>query len=361
MLLIFMFFQKESPRWLMEKGRMEQATRNLCYLRNLPADHAYIQYELDSIRESIDRVQRNHDGQKLSVLGQVKEAVGPRNRYRLFLAVSLMWLQNLSGINALNYFSNPLVKGLGFTVSTVSLLATGIFGLTKMISTVIFMVFVIDRFGRRMPLLIGIVGGAASLYYLGIYSVVAKTFDGQSTQNGAAYFGLVCIYLFSIFYAFSLNAIPWIFQAEVFPLSVKSVSMTCSVMNQWLAQFVIVYAAPYMIQSLKGYTFIFFAIWTTLTFAFCYFLYPETKGISLENMDILFAGSKFAPSMRKRYDGIIVTARGYGADGSQQGSSGDEENPSSTDEFDDANKKHDGTQVKTHSPCPSEIARLERR
>lgn len=84
-------------------------------------------------------------------------------------------------------------------------------------------------------------------------------------------------------------------------------------MNQWLSQFVIVYAAPYMISGLAGYTFIFFSLWTFFAAGFCYFLFPETKGISLEQMDVLWSGPVFAPKMRSRYDSIMASARSEGA------------------------------------------------
>ena len=71
-----------------------------------------------------------------------------------------MWFQNFSGINALNYYSPTIIRSIGFSGTSVSLLATGIFGLVKAFATLIFMVVGIDRMGRRNALLVGSLGAA---------------------------------------------------------------------------------------------------------------------------------------------------------------------------------------------------------
>ena len=81
----------------------------------------------------------------------------------------------------MNYFSSDIVQDIGFTGNTLSLLATGIYGIIKAAATFVFMLLIVDRFGRRVPLITGCIGAAAALYYLGIYSIVAKTFDAVAT------------------------------------------------------------------------------------------------------------------------------------------------------------------------------------
>ena len=87
-------------------------------------------------------------------------------------------------------------------------------------------------------------------YYLAIYSAVSGSFTQDVPQDGGSIFALISIYLFSIFYAFSWNGIPWIFCAEVFPSGVRAVCITVTTMSQWLAQFVIAYSFPYMVASI---------------------------------------------------------------------------------------------------------------
>lgn len=98
------------------------------------------------------------------------------------------------------------------------------------------MIVGVDRLGRRRALLIGSVGAAFSLYYIAIYSAVSGSFTATPPRDGGAYFALVSIYLFSVFYAFSWNGIPWIFCAEVFPSGIRAVCTVITTMNQWLSQ-----------------------------------------------------------------------------------------------------------------------------
>lgn len=112
------------------------------------------------------------------------------------------------------------------------------------------------------------------------------------------------IYIYAIFYGFSWNGIPWIFASEVLPNRVRSLGMMFAVCTQWLAQFMVVYSLPYMVASITYGTFIFFGSCTVIAFWFAYFFVPETKGVPLEDMDLLFGPDAplFAVSARKRYE-----------------------------------------------------------
>jgi hypothetical protein len=166
----------------------------------------------------------------------------------------------------------------------------------------------VDRLGRRRALLIGSAGAAFSLYYIAIYSAVSGSFEKAPPRDGGSYFALVSIYLFSVFYAFSWNGIPWIFCAEVFPSGIRAVCTVITTMNQWLSQvstfanvvtlvanfsdlgislnsaltqFVIAYSFPYMVAGIEYGVFILFGTAVVLGAIFVFFLIPETSNISL--------------------------------------------------------------------------------
>lgn len=170
----------------------------------------------------------------------------------------------------------------------------------------------VDRLGRRRALLIGSAGAAFALYYIAIYSAVSRSFESTPPRDGGAYFALVAIYLFSVFYAFSWNGIPWIFCAEVFPSGIRAVCTVITTMNQWLSQvslglafslsnfgwqitnfmqsssflfaskqFVIAYSFPYMVADITYGVFILFGTAVVLGAVFVFFFIPETSGISL--------------------------------------------------------------------------------
>lgn len=209
LLVILMFFQPESPRWLLKANRAEQAIKNLIRIRKLPESDNYIMWEVETIREQLER--ENELGADKSFFQKLKEAFATGNRNRLIIGMSLMMLQNLSGINALNYYSPTIFQSIGFSGTSVGLLATGVFGLVKAFGTLAFIIFGIDKLGRRRSLLIGSFGAMIAMFYLAGYSNISGSFHGKAKQDGGAYAAIVMIYLFAIFYAMSWNGVPWIF------------------------------------------------------------------------------------------------------------------------------------------------------
>jgi MFS family permease len=165
-------------------------------------------------------------------------------------------------------------------------------------------VFFVDRFGRRPALLVGAAGAMVAMYYLAAYSSLSGSFQHSPPSDAGSKIALAMIYIYAIFYGFSWNGIPWIFASEVLPNRVRTLGMMCAVCMQWLAQFIVVYSLPYMVTRITYGTFIFFGTCTVVAFFFAYFFVPETKGVPLEDMDLLFGADAplFAKSARKRYD-----------------------------------------------------------
>lgn len=213
LLSICMWFQPESPRWLLNADRVEQARTVLTRLRKLPADHDYLNWEINTILQQIQT--ERAIGADRSFVAKVKEIFSvPASRKRLLLGVALMWIQNLSGINALNYYSPAIFEAIGFTGTDVGLLATGVFGIVKAGATTIFMIWGIERLGRRNALLIGSVGAMTALLYMGAFAKVTGSFEAGGSPGGqspGAYVAIVMVYIFAVFYAISWNGIPWIF------------------------------------------------------------------------------------------------------------------------------------------------------
>ena len=152
-------------------------------------------------------------GANRGLISKIKECFGPSNRHRILLGMGLMILQNFSGINALNYYSPTIFTSIGFTGTSVSLLATGVFGLTKAFATLIFMMFLIDKLGRRKAMMIGSTGAMIALYYIGGYTAQSKSFVSKTPppKDAGAYIAILMIYIFSVFYAMSWNGIPWVY------------------------------------------------------------------------------------------------------------------------------------------------------
>lgn len=301
---LLMIFQPEAPRWSIAKGKREQGIRDLCYLRNLPENHEYVQFEINQIEEQLE--EEKAQGKGNSFFSKVKETLGPQNRQRLAIGLGMMLFQNLSGINALNYYSATLISNIGFKGTSVSLLATGVYGLEKAIVTLIFMAFFVDRVGRRKSLLVGALGASSGMLYLAIYTKISGSFNHTPPKDAGAIFGLVAVYWYTLHYAYSWNGIPFLFCAEVFPNHIRMLCMTITTCSQWLFQFMIVYSLPYMVVAIKWGTFLFFAISTICAFFFTFFFVPETKGLTLEDTDVLFNIKGIASTKRKVFDQMVA-------------------------------------------------------
>lgn len=147
------------------------------------------------------------------------------------------------------------------------------------------------------------------MFYLAGYSSLSNSFNQAPARDGGAYFALICIYIFAIFYSISWNGIPWIFCAEVFPTSVRQVCLVFTTCTQWLGQFIIAYSTPYMVADIKYGLFLFFGCSVVVGITFAYFFLPETKGVQLEDMDIMFGAKGFARQKRKTLDAILAERR----------------------------------------------------
>ncbi|KAI1140085.1 general substrate transporter [Hypoxylon sp. FL0543] len=306
-LTVLMLLQPESPRWLIKNGNTVKATSSLSRIRCLSHDDEYISWEVNSVKEQL--LSESELGTTRPLGAKLKEMLKSGNRRRLALGMGFMMLQNLSGINALNYYSPMIFKSIGFSGTSVGLLATGVFGIVKALATLVFMCFGIDNLGRRKSMLIGSSGALVAMFYLGGYSKVSGSFNQAVVQDGGAYVAIVMIYVFAVFYAMSWNGIPWVFCAEVFPTGIRSVCLLFTTCTQWLGQFIIVYSTPYMMTNITYGTFLFFGGFLLVGTIVVFLLMPETKGLSLEDMDILFNIKGLAMTQRKKADEIIGSQR----------------------------------------------------
>ncbi|KAH6665615.1 general substrate transporter [Halenospora varia] len=289
LLLVGCLLVKESPRWLMTKGKRDQAIKNLCFIRNLPEDDLYIKEELYAIDENIER-QMAAGG--LGFWQPFKLLASSRSiQWRFFLGGSLFFWQNTSGINAINYYSPTVFKSIGITGTNTSLFTTGLFGVVKTVFTMVYLIFLIDQYGRRKLLMIGAIGGGACLWYVGGYIAVANpakhaTAGGQLSSGGIS--AVFFFYLWTAFYSPTWNPTPWVLNSEMFDQNVRTLAQAFAAANNWFWNFLVARFTPQMFQTMGYGVYFFFASLMFLGAAFVYFLIPETKNIPLEAVDRLF-------------------------------------------------------------------------
>lgn len=146
-----MILANESPRFLAMKSP-DKALAVLSKLRGLSADHSYVRDEMEGILLQLE--EERSLGAQGSGLTLVKEAFATRaNQRRTFLCITLMMWSNLTGTNAMTYYSPDIFSSMGLSDSSAGLFATGIYGIVKLVACFVFIVFVTDSLGRRKSLL----------------------------------------------------------------------------------------------------------------------------------------------------------------------------------------------------------------
>ena len=178
----------------------------------------------------------------------------------------------LSGINAILYYLNDIFAFAGFNKVSSDLQAVAI-GATNLVFTMLAM-SLIDRIGRKTLLLIGAVGTAACL------GGVAAIFLSGHHQDLLVW--LLVGYI--AFFAFSQGAVIWVYLSEVFPNRVRAKGQSLGSFSHWVMNALISFIFPTMAAASGGYPFVFFAVMMVLQFFVVLFFYPETKGITLEDM-----------------------------------------------------------------------------
>lgn len=196
--------------------------------------------------------------------------------------------QNGTGINAINYYSPTVFKSLGIVGTSTGLLSTGIFGVIKMIGSALFILVLVETVGRRRLLIISSSGGAFAMFYLAAYIAVAQPAKHKKASiDGAGYSALIFFYIWTSFYSFGWNPLPWVYGAESFDNTARPVAQVFMAASNWLYNFVISQATPHMFIKMGYGVYLFFASCMVISVFWVYFLMPETKGIPVEEMDNL--------------------------------------------------------------------------
>jgi len=311
--ILFMPF---SPRWLVNQGRDDEALAVLSRARGLPSESELVQIEFLEIKgqylfeqeTSVAKFPDYQDGSfssnfKLGVYEYLSLLTNPTLFRRIMIGTLTMFFQQWTGVNAILYYAPSIFSDLGLTGNTTDLLATGVVGISMFLATIPAVIYV-DQVGRKPVLVSGaFLMGACHLIVAVIIGLFHDSFPSHVAAGWAA---CSLVWVFAMAFGYSWGPCAWVIVAEIFPLSVRGKGLSIAASSNWMNNFIVGEVTPTMIQHLGFGTFIFFGVFSLMGGLFIMFFVPETKGVTLEEMEEVFGGTghNLAVEDQQRLDAI---------------------------------------------------------
>ncbi|KAK2763356.1 hypothetical protein FQN54_009992 [Arachnomyces sp. PD_36] len=272
-----LFFLPESPRYLIKEGKPEQAAKALCRVRGQPIESEYIQAELAEIQANFDYEMRIASS---SWLDCFKGGWSPSGNFRrVVVGVALQMFQQWTGINFIFYYGTTFFQQSGidnpFLISVIT-------NIVNVVSTPLAF-YTIERFGRRTLL----IWGAVLMLVCEFIVAIVGTAAPGSVAASKVLITFVCVYIFG--FASTWGPAAWVVIGELFPLPIRAKGVALSTASNWLWNCVIAVITPYIVDP--GYGNLgpkVFFVWGSalvLCLIYAYLCVPETKGLSLEQID----------------------------------------------------------------------------
>jgi len=280
LLAIGMIWLPESPRHLIATDRLEEGMKTLRKLHYDGSNEEWVQREFSEIKLTID-AEKAHTAQGWLIMFKI-----PQWRHRLMVGTLVQVFTQFTGINVIGYYQTIMYEALGFTGRT-KLLVAGIYNCVGPIANLFFIIFLIDRIGRKKPLFASI-GISIAL----ICEAVVNSQNTDGSRRGLSIAGVAFLFLVSIIFSVSFGPISWTYMAEVMPYQIRGKgSAFATGIGNWLVATFWAQVSPYALGELGWKFYFLFVAWNLVVTLPCvWFLFKETKGLSLEEIDLMFGG-----------------------------------------------------------------------
>ncbi|AGO10908.1 AaceriAFR602Wp [[Ashbya] aceris (nom. inval.)] len=268
----------ESAQYLAMKGQLEKARRSFAIMNGLPVDHPFVEERVVSF------VHVSNEPEDIERSGDTWEFIrgNPRLGLRLFIGVTVMALQMLSGVNYFFYYGTTLFRSVGIEDAYITAI---IIGCVDFIGTFIG-IFIVERLGRKICLLSGATGMFICMTIYASLGSFALDAEMKNKTVGAVMIFFTCVFV--LFFAATSGPVSMVVMSEIFPLRTKVTSMAICTSVNWLVNFLIALITPDVTAAI-GYRFGFvFSGFLLFSIVFFLYLVPETKGLTHEQVDAIY-------------------------------------------------------------------------
>ncbi|KAH0770823.1 hypothetical protein KY290_014804 [Solanum tuberosum] len=292
----------ESPRWLIMQGRVGEAKKILYKVSNSPQE---AEIRLRDIKEAVgidencndDIVKVPESAQTHGVWKELLLKPTPSLRWILIAGVGIHFFEHATGIEAVILYSHKIFAKAGVHDTRKQILATVGVGLTKF-TFIVLSTFLIDRVGRRKLLLTSLSGMVVTLAGLGFFLTIAENSGG--TLIWALVLSIVTTYAVVMFFNIGLGPVTWVYSTEIFPLRYRALGAGIGVAVNRLMNATVSMSFLSISEAITtGGAFFMFAGVSLVALIFFYFMCPETKGKSLEEMESVFTKGKSSENFNK--------------------------------------------------------------
>ncbi|KAI5918990.1 general substrate transporter [Camillea tinctor] len=265
----------ETPRWLVAHDRHEEARAVIAAINGKPLDDADVGRTLLDIQSGLEEEHKGGPFRFKELFTWGKE----QNLRRMFITVSVQLGQQFSGSNMINYYAPVIFQDSMHLSRNLSLILGGAAQCTYLVGSAI-PVLLMDRYGRRTLLMVCSAG-------LCLCFVMVSILLSRGTA-GAAYGATAFIFIFQLFYGIGWLPVPWFYPTEINTTRVRSRMQSIASGWNWMAVFAVVKITPISFANIGWRTFVVFAVLNAVFIPMVYFFYPETKGLELEDIPLLF-------------------------------------------------------------------------